>query len=179
LRPSFYCLRPRTGSLQEAFDPKRENNIFSLIRDWMPYALGQESALNKLMRGYAKGETNLTAFVKFFQNEVAPGLAIAFPSELPILLHPEYRSETDRGRLMVRELQHKKAKNALFRLPLDHHGTGFISVVAVVLSIAVLEEYQRQVLGGKPFIIAVEEPEVHLHPAAQRRFLNYLRDVSK
>jgi hypothetical protein len=178
LLPSFYCLRPRTGALQEAFDPDRENNIFSLVKDWMPPALSQERNLHRLMRRYAPKQTNLKAYVTFFENEVYPALRMAFPSELPILLHPEYRSDTDRGRLMVREMPRGRSLRALFRLPLDRHGTGLISVVALILSIAVLREYHRQDLSGKPLIVAIEEPEVHLHPGAQRSLLGYLRYAS-
>lgn len=62
--PVLYYLKPRTGALQEAFDPQNENNIFSLVKEWMPPMLSEERQLHKLMRGYAPKENNLTAYVK-------------------------------------------------------------------------------------------------------------------
>lgn len=177
--PVLYYLKPRTGALQESFDPKNENNIFSLVKDWMPPALSEERHLHKLMRGYAPKENNLTAYVKFFADKVYAPLRIAFPADFPLLqLNPDFRTPDDRGRLFVRELTHDTAR-AVFRLPLDHHGTGLIAIVAMILSVEVLREHHRQNLADKPLIFAIEEPEVHLHAQAQRTFLNYLKWLSQ
>lgn len=54
-----------------------------------------------------------------------------------------------------------------------------ISVVAMILTLAVLQENHRRRLHGKPMIVAIEEPEVHLHPGAQRRYLDYFRWISE
>lgn len=180
LLPAIYYLRPRTGALQEAFSPKKENNIYTLIKDWMPKDIARQGDLDKLMRGYAPSKTNLSAYVNFIENEVLGPLTIAFPPDiLPHrTLNADFRTVDDRGRLFVRELIHSKAPTALVRLPLDHHGSGLISVVAIVLTVAVLEEYHRQYLPGKPLLIALEEPEVHLHANAQYSLLNYVRWLS-
>jgi predicted ATP-dependent endonuclease of OLD family len=174
--PSFYYLRPRTGALQEAFDPRKENNTLTLIKDWMPPELRTERALVNLMRKYAPGETPLKAYAEFFEKEVLAALTTAFTPDFHVSLNVDYRSE-GRGLLFVREMSDAQAKKAFSRLPLDHHGSGFIATVAMIFSIAVLQEYHRQL--NKPLIIAVEEPEVHLHSNAQRTFLSYLKKVSK
>lgn len=136
--PSIYYLRPRTGALQEAFNRTRENNIFTLIRDWMPAALSSEGDLDRLMRSYRRGNT-LRAFVDFFQQEVYPALRLAFPTDFPVTqLHPEYRSPTEQGLLLVRELTHSGAKKAVVRLPIAHHGSGLISSSAIIIAGAVL-----------------------------------------
>jgi len=88
--PIIYYLRPRTGALQEAFSPGTENNIFTLIKDWMPAALSKEQDLHKLMRGYAPKETNLTAYTKFFKEEIYGALRIAFPSDFNVTLLQPY-----------------------------------------------------------------------------------------
>lgn len=178
--PIIYYLRPRTGALQESFDPANENNVFSLIKEWMPPAINKEADLDRLMRHYAPRGTTLGAYCEFFQKEINGSLRMAFEPDFPLLyLNPDYRSPDDRGQLIVRELTHSEAKEAQFRLPLDHHGTGLISVVAIVLSISVLSTYHQLELNNRPLILAIEEPEVHLHPNAQRTLSNYFKWMSK
>lgn len=52
------------------------------------------------------------------------------------------------------------------RLPLESHGTGIHQLI--ILAIAALSEDNA--------LFGIEEPEIHLHPVLQRRFLKFLRE---
>ncbi|MBL9185268.1 MAG: AAA family ATPase [Verrucomicrobiaceae bacterium] len=57
-------------------------------------------------------------------------------------------------------------RDGSLRLPLESHGTGIHQLI--ILAIAVLSEDNA--------IFGIEEPEIHLHPVLQRRFLKFLRE---
>jgi putative ATP-dependent endonuclease of OLD family len=60
-------------------------------------------------------------------------------------------------------------------LPFSRHGSGMISLQAFLIVLAFAEQRKKD---GKNFILAAEEPELHLHPALHRRLANRIRSLS-
>src|SRR5262249_24400456 len=60
-------------------------------------------------------------------------------------------------------------------LPVARHGAGMVSLQAflVLLSFA---KHRRQ--SNRNFILAAEEPELHLHPSLHQRLVNRIRSTS-
>lgn len=53
-------------------------------------------------------------------------------------------------------------------LPASRHGTGILSLQTFVLLLEVGRERRKQ---GLPFILALEEPELHVPPGLQRKLV--------
>lgn len=65
--------------------------------------------------------------------------------------------------------------NSDTKLPLGCHGSGIISLQTLLL----LLEFGRYRQGNSQnFILAAEEPELHLHPGMHRRLVGRIRDLS-
>jgi putative ATP-dependent endonuclease of OLD family len=61
-------------------------------------------------------------------------------------------------------------------LPFARHGAGMVSLQAFLIVLAFAEQRRKQ---GKNFILAAEEPELHLHPALHRKLVNRIRSLSR
>jgi predicted ATP-dependent endonuclease of OLD family len=98
----------------------------------------------------------------------------------PEIGHDEKRQKFDQVEGLLRDLverphvrleiphTHKEilVRDGNLRLPLESHGTGIHQLI--ILAIAVLSEDNA--------LFGIEEPEIHLHPVLQRRFLKFLRE---
>lgn len=60
-------------------------------------------------------------------------------------------------------------------LPVSRHGAGMLSLQAFLLLLAFAERRKR---AGKNFILAAEEPELHLHPSLHQRLVHRIRATS-
>lgn len=60
-------------------------------------------------------------------------------------------------------------------IPVSRHGAGMISLQAFLLLLA-FAEHRRTV--GQNFILAAEEPELHLHPSLHQRLVHRIRSAS-
>ena len=61
-------------------------------------------------------------------------------------------------------------------IPVARHGAGMISLQAFLLLLAFAEQ-RRSV--GRNFILAAEEPELHLHPSLHQRLVHRIRSASE
>lgn len=98
----------------------------------------------------------------------------------PVIGHDEKRQKFDQVERLLRDLvgrpnvrleipyTHKEIVvcDGDLRLPLESHGTGIHQLI--ILAIAVLSHDNA--------LVGIEEPEIHLHPVLQRRFLKFLRE---
>jgi predicted ATPase len=188
--PVFYYLQPRTGALQEEMkenaqkpqqsqqNSQKENALTILVKQWLPKELQGQNKLDSFMRLYARNRNPLGSYYTFLKNEVYASIPEAFPIDFPVMeLNPEFRNSSIRHQLLVRELDSAGKKRAFLRLPIDHHGSGIVSVMAIILTVAILREYHRLSLSNRSFLLAIEEPEVHLNPRAQRTLLSFFKQT--
>ncbi|MDP3012667.1 MAG: AAA family ATPase, partial [Candidatus Subteraquimicrobiales bacterium] len=60
-------------------------------------------------------------------------------------------------------------------IPVARHGAGMISLQAFLLLLAFAEQRRT---AGRNFILAAEEPELHLHPSLHKRLVHRIRSAS-
>jgi len=60
-------------------------------------------------------------------------------------------------------------------LPVARHGAGMVSLQAFLLLLAFAEQRRK---SNRNFVLAAEEPELHLHPSLHQRLVNRIRSAS-
>lgn len=87
---------------------------------------------------------------------------------LPRSLHFQLRvTATDSDSLLRALVPHYQYTDDV-ALPVGRHGTGLLSLQTFLLLLELGRERRRQ---GKPFMLAMEEPELHVPPGLQRRLV--------
>ena len=74
---------------------------------------------------------------------------------------------TDSDSLLRALISHYQSSDGI-TLPVSRHGMGLLSLQTFILLLELGRERRRQ---GKPFILAMEEPELHIPPGIQRRLV--------
>lgn len=83
---------------------------------------------------------------------------------------PRFRlrvTSTDSESLLRALVPHYEGGNGM-ALPVGRHGMGLLSLQTFILLLELGRERRRQ---GKPFLFAMEEPELHIPPGIQRRLV--------
>jgi putative ATP-dependent endonuclease of OLD family len=74
---------------------------------------------------------------------------------------------------LLKDLRPRISDNTGFQVDIDEEGAGVQSSVAIAIA-----RVYSEVIGG-PLIIAIEEPELYLHPHACRHFYKILKQLSE
>jgi putative ATP-dependent endonuclease of OLD family len=107
-----------------------------------------------------EGEERLTSIVSSINDQISN----IFPGKPKLKLR---LTATDSESLLQNLVPHYEYSNGV-PLPAGRHGTGLSSLQSLIL---LLEIGKSRINEGKNFILALEEPELHLPPGLQRRLL--------
>ena len=83
---------------------------------------------------------------------------------------------TDSESLLRALVPHYACSNDGVPLPVGRHGMGLLSLQTFIL---LLELGRRRVCMGKPFLFAMEEPELHIPPGMQRRLISQAISIAE
>jgi hypothetical protein len=170
----------------------REVGLFLLSsnRDWDKLLSFRSSSLLKVIREYnalpGKAVDNLkkqlrTDVAKIEESAPLSDILEAATKELQSFLligHSSrivYRPTALDAIAVLQSLVAHIAQSDDVVIPVARHGAGMVSLQAFLLLLA-FAEHRRQ--AGQNFILAAEEPELHLHPSLHQRLVHRIRSVS-
>ena len=95
---------------------------------------------------------------------------------LPDAPHFQLRLTATDSESLLRALVPHYAGSDGVPLPVGRHGMGLLSLQTFIL---LLELGRERVLMGKPFLFAMEEPELHIPPGMQRRLISQAISIAE
>lgn len=170
----------------------REVGVFLLSsnRDWDKLLSFRSSSLLKVIREYeALPGTTIEELKQQLRSDVAKIEEVAPLSNIlnaateelkSFLLIGEsskmaYRPTALDSMSVLQSLVAHIAKSDNTLIPVAKHGAGMISLQAFLLLLAFAENRRTT---GRNFILAAEEPELHLHPSLHQRLVHRIRSAS-
>jgi putative ATP-dependent endonuclease of the OLD family len=164
--------------------------LLSSNRDWDKLLSFRSSSLLKVIREYSalpgKAVDELkkqlrTDVVKIEDSEPLSNILEAATKELQSFLligqssKMVYRPTTLDAYAVLQSLVAHVAQSDDVLIPVARHGAGMVSLQAFLLLLAFAEHRRK---SGQNFILAAEEPELHLHPSLHQRLVHRIRSAS-
>ena len=150
----------------------RSSSLLKVIREYDALPGKTIEELKRQLRtGVAKIEevTPLSDILNAATKELKSFLLIGESSKMV------YRPTSLDSMAVLQSLVAHVAKSDETLIPVARHGAGMISLQAFLLLLA-FAEHRRN--SGRNFILAAEEPELHLHPSLHQRLVHRIRSAS-
>jgi len=150
----------------------RSSSLLKVIREYdaLP-GKAVDELKNQLRADVAKIEDSepLSDILKAATKELQSFLLIGHSSKIV------YRPTTLDAIAVLQSLVAHVAQSDDVLLPVARHGAGMVSLQAFLLLLAFAEHRRKT---GQNFILAAEEPELHLHPSLHQRLVHRIRSTS-
>jgi putative ATP-dependent endonuclease of the OLD family len=150
----------------------RSSSLLKVIREYNALPGKAVDELKKQLRtDVAKIEQSapLSEILEAATNELQSFLLIGQSSKMV------YRPTTLDAYAVLQSLVAHVAQSDEVLIPVARHGAGMVSLQAFLLLLAFAEHRRKT---GQNFILAAEEPELHLHPSLHQRLVHRIRSAS-